>query len=114
MYSILPYVGIFLGMGLVLYVVIKNIPTTGDEELMRLYDRFSIKRYVSHGTLEKIDGKVAVYSEKVLRKIRVFLLRAERSVSGALHHMKEITQRASHAKKNSIVSSSVAENTEDN
>ena len=113
MYSFLPYLGILLGMGVVFYVVIKNIPTTGDEELMRLYERFSFKRYVSHATIEKIDGHVAVYSEKVLRKIRVFLLKAERSVSGALHHMKEIVHRTSHAKKNSIVSSSVTENTED-
>jgi len=113
MYTVLPYLGILLGMGLVLYIVIKNIPTTGDEELMRLYERFSVKRYVSHATIEKIDGHVAIYSEKVLRKIRVFLLKAERSVSGALHHMKEIAHRTSHARKNSIVSSPVTGEVED-
>ncbi|MBI5421265.1 MAG: hypothetical protein HZA35_03035 [Parcubacteria group bacterium] len=113
MYAFFPYFGIFLGLGLVLYVVIKNIPATGDEELMLLYERFSIRRYVSHATIEKIDGYAAVYSEKVLRKTRVFLLKAERSVSGALHHMKEIAHRTSHAKKNSIVSSVAEEKKED-
>ena len=88
MYALLPYFGILLGVGAVLYVVVKNIPTSGDEELIGLYRALSLKRYLSHKTAERIDKYLAALFEKMLRKARVILLKAERFVSVRLRGLR--------------------------
>ncbi len=90
MYIFIPYFGILLGIGVILYVVVKNIPVSGDEELLKFYERLSFRRYLSHSTVEKVDAYAASTLEKMLRKIRVFLLKAERYISGALHRVRDI------------------------
>ncbi|MDE1970482.1 MAG: hypothetical protein KGI50_02810 [Patescibacteria group bacterium] len=81
MYALLPYFGIVCGVGMILLVIIKNIPASGDEELLAWYHYFSLRQYISHRTMERADKYAATFWEKTLRKIRVMLLKAEHFVS---------------------------------
>jgi hypothetical protein len=102
MYSLIPQILLLIGFGLILWLVIKNLPKIKDEEEIDekkvISQRFEERsqKLSKKIPIEKIDAKVNSFLEKFLRRSRVILMKVDTYLQRHLEALKN------HAKPKSI------------
>jgi len=102
MYSLIPQILLLIGFGLILWLVIKNLPKIKDEEEINekkaISQKFEEKsqKLSRKIPIEKIDAKVNSFLEKFLRRSRVILMKVDTYLQRHLETLKN------HAKPKSI------------
>lgn len=77
---------LFSSFAVIVYMMAVAVPRVKDDELTPARSKAGIL------PLDKMDAFLNVWKEKVLRRLRIYLLRAESSVSGQLQKSKSFTQ----------------------
>ncbi len=100
MYSLIPQILLLVGFGLILWLVIKNLPKIKDEDIEKEIglseSKIKIDRLGKKIPIEKIDAKVNSFLEKFLRRSRIILMRIDTYLQKHLEVLKN------HAKPKSI------------
>ena len=100
MYSLIPQILLLVGFGLILWLVIKNLPKIKDEDIKKsvepLESKIRIDKLGRKIPIEKIDAKVNSFLEKFLRRSRIILMKIDTWLQRHLETLK------SHAKPKSI------------
>ncbi len=99
MFSLIPQIILLFCFGLIIWLIIKNLPKVKDEEVRvsevesSLEKRRKLSRKIP---IEKIDAKVNSFLEKVIRRSRIILMKIDTYLQRHLDTLK------SHAKPKSI------------
>lgn len=74
-----------LGLAAILFLIAKTLPRIDENPPKTL----SLKEHWVTRRIEKIDARIKITSEKLLRRIEVVLLKWENKVSKKVHKLKE-------------------------
>lgn len=100
MYSLIPQIFLLVGFGIILWLVIKNLPKIKDEDIKKNIQfsepRIKKEKIVQKIPIEKIDAKVNSFLEKFLRRFRIILMKIDTYLQKHLETLK------SHSKPKSI------------
>lgn len=77
----------FVGIGTILYLVIKTLPKIDDTEITLSKHSFVNSHIVFH-YMEKIDDRIKYYTERFLRRFGIVLMKLENSVQKKLSKIK--------------------------
>lgn len=85
---------LMLSLGTVLFIVARALPRVQEDEGSEHVGRKNglLERWVTSEIPERVDGFLSSFLSKVLRKLKVFLLKIDNSLSG---HLKKIKSDAS-------------------
>jgi len=98
MFSLIPQILLLVGFGLILWLVIKNLPKIKNDEVIgektSIDDRFEEgrKRIGKKIPIEKIDAKVNSFLEKFLRKSRIILMKIDAYLQRHLDALRKQTK----------------------
>lgn len=87
MFKFILQIAIMLSLGAVIYLIARATPRINDEELRVKAAGVREPRFMNF--LEKIDARFKIYSEKFLRRVRVWILKLDNSVAQKLHRFKK-------------------------
>lgn len=76
-----------ISLGTILYVLVRSLPRI-DEEPSGVSERSALERWVASEIPERIDGVVNAFMGKFLRKLKIFLLKVDNSLTDRLQKIK--------------------------
>jgi len=88
MYDFFVQSAVFLSLGVVLYLVAKALPRISDNGSDELDKKASSSSFVSSSALEKADALVHSSFEKILRRLKVIVLKADNFITTSLGKIK--------------------------
>ena len=98
MYDFILQIALFASLGIVVYLFARGVARAGETASVTHRVGF-FDRLLSRLPLEKVDEALNVFSEKFLRRTRVFILRADNWVNSMLSKVKRQNgERAGEAK----------------
>jgi len=100
MFSLIPQIILLLCFGLIIWLVIKNLPKVKDEKENHIIEKSVVSekrgRLIRKISIEKIDAKVNSFLEKAIRRSRIILMKIDTYLQRHLNTLK------SHSKPKSI------------
>lgn len=100
MFSLIPQIILLLCFGLIIWLIIKNLPKVKDEKENHTVETNAIlekrKKLIHKIPIEKIDAKVNGFLEKAIRRSRIILMKVDTYLQKHLNTLK------SHSKPKSI------------
>jgi len=89
MYGFILQILMMSSLALMIYLVARAVPRVGDDIAGSSANRFD--KLIAVIPLEKIDAACGIFLEKLLRKIRLFLLKVDNVLNGYLNKLRKIS-----------------------
>ncbi|MCL4405354.1 MAG: hypothetical protein M1361_01285 [Patescibacteria group bacterium] len=90
MVNLILELALMLGLGAVVYLIAVAAPRVQDDQH---FGEHPIKNWARHLPLERIDGFIARITDKTLRRLKVWILKADNSVSKHISERKDETMK---------------------
>ena len=90
MYTFILQIALMVGLGTMIYLIARAVPRIGDTlEAAEKIPQNRLDKFIASLPLEKIDVIFSAFTEKLLRKARLLLMKWDNFLSGHLNKFKK-------------------------